>query len=86
VLRGTGVPPAEKLAFVLKADEVLGLDLDRAPAEKILPPELMALVEARVQARKDKDFKKSDELRKALLEKGVLVEDTPKGARWKLVK
>lgn len=76
----------KKLAFALKADEVLGLDLNRAPAEEALPPELLALVEERQRARKNKDFKRSDELRKALLEKGVLVEDTPKGASWKLVK
>jgi cysteinyl-tRNA synthetase len=44
------------------------------------------MVEERQRARKEKDFKKSDDLRKALLEKGVLVEDTPKGIRWKLVK
>ncbi|MBU2574332.1 MAG: cysteine--tRNA ligase [Elusimicrobia bacterium] len=77
---------AEKLAFALEADKVLGLDLDRAPAQETLPPELLALVEQRQQARKNKDFKKSDELRKALLEKGVAVEDTPSGPKWKLVK
>jgi len=86
VLRDPALPPGKKLAFALMADEVLGLDLNRAPVEAALPPELMALVEERQQARKDKDFKKSDELRKALLEKGVLVEDTPKGVRWKLVR
>jgi cysteinyl-tRNA synthetase len=77
---------AERLVFALKVDEVLGLDLTRVPVEETLPLELMSLLEARIQARKNKDFKKSDELRKALLEKGVLVEDTPQGARWKLLK
>ena len=65
------------------AAKVLGLDLDRAPAEETLSPELTTLVEERRQARKNKDFKRSDELRKELLEKGVLVEDTPKGMTWK---
>ena len=85
-LRDPQFPPGLKLGFALKADEVLGLDLNRAPAEETLAPELMALVEERQLARKNKDFKRSDELRKALLEKGVLVEDTSKGARWKLIK
>ncbi len=85
VLRGP-YGAEEKLAFVLEADKVFGLDLGRVSAEETLPPELLALVEARRQARKDKDFKKSDELRKELLDKGVLVEDTPKGMRWKLAK
>ena len=86
VLRSPALPPAEKLGFALAADEALGLGLKRAPAQDSLPPELMALVEERQRARKEKDFKKSDDLRKALLEKGVLVEDTPKGMRWKLVR
>jgi len=85
-LRSPSLLPAQKLGIALAADEVLGLDLSRAPAQETLPPELMALVEERQRARKEKDFKKSDELRKALLEKGVLVEDAPKGMRWKLVK
>lgn len=85
VLRGP-LKPAEKLAFAVAADEVLGLDLKKAPVQETLPKELMDLVEARRQARLAKDFKKSDELRKTLQEKGVLVEDTPKGMRWKLVK
>ena len=75
---------AERLEFALKADEVLGLDLGRVCAPEQLPPELMALVEERQRARKEKDFKKSDELRKLLLEKGVAVEDTPGGQRWKV--
>jgi len=86
-LRAADAGPAGKLAFAKTADEALGLDLFRAPAvQDVLPPELMAMVEARRQARQEKDFKKSDELRKALLEKGVQVEDTPKGMRWKLAK
>lgn len=85
-LRDPALPPGKKLGFALAADEVLGLDLNRAPAEAVLSPELAALVEERQRARKNKDFKRSDELRKALLEKGVLVEDTPGGARWKLVR
>jgi cysteinyl-tRNA synthetase len=86
VLRGGGLKPEEKLALALAMDEVLGLDIGRAPEGESLPPELLALVEERQLARKNKDFKRSDELREALLEKGVLVEDTSKGARWKLIK
>ncbi|MFA6434369.1 MAG: cysteine--tRNA ligase [Elusimicrobiales bacterium] len=85
-LRSPSLPPEEKLGFALAADEVLGLGLGKSAPEETLPPELTALVEERRQARKNKDFKRSDELRKELLEKGVLVEDTPKGIRWKLVK
>jgi cysteinyl-tRNA synthetase len=77
---------AEKLAFVLKAEEVLALDLDRAPVQEALAPELAALIKEREAARKAKDFKSSDELRQALSEKGVLIEDTPKGTIWKIAR
>lgn len=77
---------AEKLSFVLDADKVLGLDLGRAPKPESLPPELAALITEREAARKVKDFKRSDELRKTLSDKGVSIEDTPKGTTWKLVR
>ncbi|HAT72692.1 MAG TPA: cysteine--tRNA ligase [Elusimicrobia bacterium] len=77
---------AEKLAFVREADSVLGLDLDRAPAQEAMPAGVAELIAERETARKAKDFKRSDELRMALLEKGVSIEDTPKGTKWKLVR
>ena len=83
VLRSAATPE-EKLGFALEADKVLGLDLDRAPVQEVLAPELAALIKEREAARKAKDFKRSDELRKALSEKGVLIEDTPKGTTWKI--
>jgi cysteinyl-tRNA synthetase len=77
----------EKLEFVLKADrDILALDLDRSPVQEALAPELAALIMEREAARKNKDFKKSDELRKALSDKGVLIEDTSKGTKWKIVR
>lgn len=77
---------AEKLAFVRKAEEILALDLERAPVQETLAPELAALIKEREAARKAKDFKRSDELRKALSDKGVLIEDTPKGTTWKIAR
>ncbi len=85
VLRSTATAE-EKLGFALEADKVLALDLDRAPAQEALAPELAALITEREAARKAKDFKRSDELRKALSDKGVLIEDTPKGTTWKIAR
>jgi len=59
----------------------IGLTVD----EKEVSPELAALVEQRETARKSKDFKKADEIRKTLEAKGVILEDTPSGPRWKVV-
>ena len=42
-----------------------------------------ALLVERANARKNKDFKRSDEIRDMLAEKGIIIEDTPQGARWK---
>jgi len=48
--------------------------------------EIEDLIEKRERARADKDFKKSDEIRKELADKGVLLEDIPGGGtRWKQV-
>jgi len=48
-----------------------------------LPPHLARLMSMRDEARKRKDFPESDRLRKELLAAGIVVEDTPTGARWK---
>jgi cysteinyl-tRNA synthetase len=45
--------------------------------------EIEALIEERNQAKKSKNFKRSDEIRNSLLEKGILLEDTKDGVRWK---
>lgn len=59
--------------------DVLGLLMKKAEAQ--LPEDIQALVDARAQARKDKQWQKSDELRDALKEKGYIVEDTAKGQK-----
>ncbi|MFI3237998.1 MAG: cysteine--tRNA ligase [Lachnospiraceae bacterium] len=55
---------------VLKDAELLDADVD-------------ALIAARQQARKDKDFARADEIRKELLDKGIVLEDTREGVKWK---
>jgi cysteinyl-tRNA synthetase len=44
------------------------------------------MVNARTEARKAKDFAKADEIRRDLLEKGILLLDTPGGTRWRIKK
>ena len=45
--------------------------------------EIDALVAERTEARKARNFKRSDEIRDLLLEKGIVIEDTKEGPRWK---
>ncbi|MBI3539655.1 MAG: hypothetical protein HY076_05230 [Candidatus Eisenbacteria bacterium] len=62
--------------------QILGL-FWKPPAGETWEPEVVALVAAREQARKSKDWKQSDALRARLLERGVLVEDGPQGPKLK---
>ncbi|MGX6446159.1 cysteine--tRNA ligase [Neobacillus sp. K501] len=60
--------------------QVLGLSLEK---EELLDEEIDALIEKRIQARKDRDFKLSDQIRDQLKEMNIILEDTPQGTRWK---
>ncbi len=71
---------AASLAAWRKLDAVFGLG---RKAEGEAPPEILSLLEQRQQARKDRDFKRSDALRDELKSHGWLIEDTPKGPRLK---
>lgn len=46
--------------------------------------EILRLIEERNVARKEKNWKRADEIRSDLLSKGILLEDTPTGTHWKL--
>jgi cysteinyl-tRNA synthetase len=75
--------PATKRAIVLEVDKLFGLNLDQKPkARKEMPTELSALLEARSQARANKDFAQSDLLRDELLAAGISVRDTQEGQVW----
>ena len=57
--------------------DVLGLLMKKA--EDVLPAEIQDMVNQRAQARKEKNWKRSDELRDALAAAGYIVKDTPQG-------
>ena len=58
-----------------KTEAVKDADEDAAAIE--------SLIAERQEARKAKDFKKADAIRDELAQKGILLEDTPQGVRWK---
>lgn len=45
--------------------------------------QIKALIEERNQARKNKDFARSDQIRDELKQQGIILEDTPQGTRYK---
>ena len=44
---------------------------------------LKALIEERQAARKERNFQRADEIRDELLKKGIILEDTREGVKWK---
>nr|WP_144924582.1 cysteine--tRNA ligase [Paenibacillus bovis] len=59
---------------------VLGLQLEK---EELLDEEIDRLIEERLEARKNRDFKRADEIRDQLKELNIILEDTRQGTRWK---
>lgn len=75
------IPDNEKYGTLLDFDKVLALDLAEVPptAPTEVPEAVQKLLEEREQARQNKDFAKSDELRDRIKELGFTVEDTSNG-------
>ncbi|WP_352402178.1 cysteine--tRNA ligase [Synergistes jonesii] len=69
-------------AFFNKTNDILGY-LVKEEKEGDGDAEIDELVAERSAARKAKDFKRSDEIRETLAAKGIIIEDTPQGPRWK---
>ena len=51
--------------------------------EDILDEEIEKLIEQRTEAKKNKNFQLADEIRQQLLDKGIVLEDTRQGVKWK---
>ena len=68
-------------AKITALTDVLGLITEKEA--EMLDEEIENLIAQRQQARKDRDFAKADEIRDTLLAKGIVLEDTREGVRWK---
>ena len=86
---------ATKLALIGDFDQVLSLNLLSA-AEKLkkakaeeeaanADPEIDALVAARTEAKKAKNFAEADRIRDELKARGIEIIDTPQGSKWRRV-
>lgn len=61
--------------------DIMGLITEKK--EELLDAEIEQLIGERQAARKAKDFARADEIRAQLLEKGIILEDTREGVKWK---
>jgi len=66
---------------LLELSNIFGLSLNTK--DKDLPATVEALIRERNEARTDKDYKRSDEIRKELAGMGVVLEDTKEGTTWR---
>ena len=53
--------------------------------EELVDDEIQALIDERLEARKAKNFARSDEIRELLKVQGIVLEDTAQGTRWRRV-
>lgn len=66
---------------LVKYCDILGINAERK--KELLDQDIEALIEERQQARKARNFARADEIRNELLEKGIILEDTREGVKWK---
>lgn len=69
------------LEEIVKLSDVLGIILEKK--EDLLDADIEALIQERQAARKERNFARADEIRDELLEKGIILEDTREGVKWK---
>lgn len=77
--------PAADLHEVLRAfNEMNGvLRIVNTGTDELLDEEIEALIAERVEARKNKNWARADEIRDKLADEGIVLEDTAQGMRWR---
>ena len=66
---------------IVKLCDVMGIIADKK--EEMLDGDIEEMIARRQQARKEKNFALADQIRGELLEKGIILEDTREGVKWK---
>ena len=61
--------------------DICGLNVEKKA--ELLDSDIEVLIAERQDARKEKNFKRADEIRNELITKGILLEDTREGVKWK---
>ncbi|MDE7334649.1 MAG: cysteine--tRNA ligase [Lachnospiraceae bacterium] len=66
---------------IVTLSDICGLIVEKK--KEMLEEDIEALIQERQNARKVRDFKRADEIRNELLNKGIILEDTREGVKWK---
>jgi cysteinyl-tRNA synthetase len=74
---------AAALRFLERFDSIFDVLRPTAGANGLGDAEIEALVAERNAAKKNRDFKRADQIRDQLLDQGIILEDTKSGVRWK---
>lgn len=83
MLRDKNLSSEVKWASLIEFDKVLGFGFAvMEKGKELLPLEIENLIKEREISRKNKDYSRADEIRKMLLEKGIILQDTPQGVKW----
>ncbi|WKD51400.1 cysteine--tRNA ligase [Microbulbifer spongiae] len=81
-LKGLLLAAGEMLG-ILQQDPEAWFKQARGGEESISAEEIEALIEERVQNKKNRDFARADEIREELKSKGVVLEDSREGTKWR---
>ena len=94
VIKEKNIAPKEILKTIAIMDIVFGLNIiDEANKliehtnkhARIEDSKIEELIRERNKAKKEKDYKKADEIRESLKMQGIVLEDTPNGTKWKML-
>ena len=81
LLKDNSIKPGDKLGALYRMDGILGLGLDSPEPEKeeetAIPHQILALVEERLKAKREKNYHRADELRAIVEKAGYKLTDTP---------
>ena len=88
LIKDKDISDEDKKSTIADFDTVLGLNIEKEPKKVLekktitkIPKEISVLIKKREEARKNKDWKKSDELRKKIEATGYLIKDTDTGPK-----
>lgn len=84
ILKDEALSNKDKYTILLDTDKILGLGFKDMNEQIIeIDYEIEELIKKRNEARKNKDFAMSDKIRDELKEKGITLDDTKDGTKWK---